>query len=149
LLVDFNCNSISDNCDSITCPYGIQKNYDKVSGCEQCECFNPCSNYKCAEGMKCFVNVSSDGSSKHKFNPSCKKLRKPRQTNKPVRLKDVSEDQLNIFEGKGYYATLRCHVEGFPPPVITWKQNGNVSHINLRDKSVKQRLVVHQAEMLS
>lgn len=53
------------------------KSYDSSSGCERCECENPCSDYECPEGSKCSVDVSSDEYGATIFVPTCREYVKP------------------------------------------------------------------------
>ncbi|XP_070503265.1 papilin isoform X3 [Chironomus tepperi] len=71
------CNLFIRHCDSLRCPYGILKSYDSNSGCERCECENPCSDYECPEGSKCSVDVSSDEYGATIFVPTCREYVKP------------------------------------------------------------------------
>ncbi|KAL7022058.1 hypothetical protein ACKWTF_012113 [Chironomus riparius] len=72
-----NCSLFIRHCDSLRCTYGILKSYDSNSGCERCDCENPCSDYECPEGSKCSVDVSSDEFGATIFVPTCREYVKP------------------------------------------------------------------------
>lgn len=55
------------------------KSYDSNSGCERCECENPCADYQCAEGSRCSVDISSDQYGETIFVAVCRENIKPGQ----------------------------------------------------------------------
>ena len=68
-----NCDAFVRHCNSLRCPYGLLKSYD--SGCERCECEDPCMDYDCPIDSKCSVDITDQGG-ETVFVPVCRKFKK-------------------------------------------------------------------------
>jgi len=71
-----NCDYFNRQCDSLRCPYGLLKLYDARSGCEQCQCEDPCRDYECSSDSKCSVDITSQ-EGPTVFVAVCRKQDKP------------------------------------------------------------------------
>lgn len=68
------CEDLENECRALRCPYGIHRTQED-SGCQRCECANPCAEYSCPDGQKCAVEISNSQSGE--FIPVCRLVNKP------------------------------------------------------------------------
>lgn len=68
------CEEFENECNQISCPYGVRR-VPVDEECQRCECNNPCSDYACADGEQCAIEISSEVSGQ--FVPVCRPTNKP------------------------------------------------------------------------
>ncbi|XP_066978000.1 papilin isoform X20 [Macrobrachium rosenbergii] len=74
---DSHCQEAAITCQLLQCPYGIQKRVDH-DGCEQCSCYDPCEEMRCANGTECAVDLHpvSQNSVETRVQAVCRKVNK-------------------------------------------------------------------------
>ncbi|XP_068234682.1 papilin isoform X9 [Palaemon carinicauda] len=74
---DSHCHEAAITCQLLQCPYGIQKRVD-YDGCEQCSCYDPCEEMRCANGTQCAVDLHpvSQNSVETRVQAVCRKINK-------------------------------------------------------------------------
>ncbi|XP_064108154.1 papilin-like isoform X7 [Macrobrachium nipponense] len=74
---DSHCQEAAITCQLLQCPYGIQKRVD-YDGCEQCSCYDPCEEMRCANGTECAVDLHpvSQNSVETRVQAVCRKVNK-------------------------------------------------------------------------
>jgi Kunitz/Bovine pancreatic trypsin inhibitor domain/WAP-type (Whey Acidic Protein) 'four-disulfide core' len=64
------CFELKKHCDSLSCCHGIVRLNDTSSGCEKCDCYDPCNDFSCPEGSRCLVEEIIEDEAV-KFIPNC------------------------------------------------------------------------------
>lgn len=85
------CEKFVKHCDALRCPYGVMKSYDST-GCERCECEDPCRDYECPSDSQCSVDIESGEYGESVFVAVC------RQTVKNGRCPRLEESRSCVTE---------------------------------------------------
>ncbi|XP_034239314.1 papilin isoform X2 [Thrips palmi] len=72
------CEAARRECADLRCPYGVTRKVD-ASGCELCNCYNPCEGMVCAPDQQCGIELarSRDPAEPMQFRPVCRLINKP------------------------------------------------------------------------
>lgn len=96
------CEVYDEECRNLHCPYGVARSYDS-SGCERCECENPCRDYHCESHQECAIDIQSHAEYGSQFVPVC------RETVKPGRCPEVRNDtRCDDEQGVECYSDANC-----------------------------------------
>ncbi|XP_065354303.1 papilin isoform X3 [Calliphora vicina] len=68
------CESFENECNSMSCPYGVRRVPADDGECQRCECNNPCADHQCHEGQQCAIEVSPNEPGQ--FVPVCRLINK-------------------------------------------------------------------------
>ncbi|XP_037820569.1 papilin isoform X5 [Lucilia sericata] len=69
------CESYENECNSMSCPYGVRRIPVDDDECQRCECNNPCADHECNDGQQCAIEVSPNVPGQ--FVPVCRLNNKP------------------------------------------------------------------------
>ncbi|KAK4313128.1 hypothetical protein Pmani_015500 [Petrolisthes manimaculis] len=127
-------------CQVLQCPYGIQRRVDE-SGCDQCSCYDPCTQVTCSNGTQCAIelirSITNPGQSE--YQAFCREINKPGRCPKTSGQTYDCEDECSndaecydnnkcCYDGCGYscLAPQREEAEaGYTnPPLVTTPEQG-------------------------
>ncbi|KAK2706695.1 hypothetical protein QYM36_014662 [Artemia franciscana] len=71
------CEKERQTCETLRCPYGVERYYVAETGCEDCRCHNPCRDHQCEDGMRCAPELYRGEGGETAVRASCRLVDKP------------------------------------------------------------------------